>query len=72
MFNECLTLVNNDRTWTVDSVQDCSHYIKLFSARLPVCFRDHLISEQFRPAIVFRLSDHDCRDEHFFSLFQVF
>ena len=29
-------------------------------------------SEQFRPAIAFALSDHGDRDEHFFSLFQVF
>jgi hypothetical protein len=29
-------------------------------------------SEQFRSAIVFGLSDHEGRDEHFFSLFQVF
>ena len=29
-------------------------------------------TEQFRPAITFRLSDYECRDEHFFSLFQVF
>jgi hypothetical protein len=26
-----------------------------------------LRTEQFRPAIVFCLSDHDYRDEHFFS-----
>ncbi len=30
-----------------------------------------LRTEQFRPAIAFCLSDHDYRDEHFFSLFQV-
>ena len=30
-----------------------------------------LRTEQFRPAIAFRLSDHDGRDEHFFSLFQI-
>jgi len=29
-------------------------------------------SEQFRPAILCGLSDHGFRDEHFFSLFQVF
>jgi hypothetical protein len=29
-------------------------------------------SEQFRSAIVLRLSEDDGRDEHFFSLFQVF
>ena len=29
-------------------------------------------SEQFRPAILAGLSDHDVRDEHVFSLFQVF
>jgi hypothetical protein len=28
-------------------------------------------SEQFRPAIVFDLRDHDERDEHFFSRLQV-
>jgi len=30
-----------------------------------------LRTEQFRPAIGFRLSDHDSRDDLFFSLFQV-
>jgi hypothetical protein len=30
-----------------------------------------LRTEQFRPVIAFQLSDDDCRDEHFFSLFQV-
>jgi len=29
-------------------------------------------SEQFRSAIVGCLGDHDARDEHLFSLFQVF
>ena len=30
-----------------------------------------LRTEQFRSAIVFGVGDHDSRDEHFFSLFQV-
>jgi hypothetical protein len=30
------------------------------------------LSEQFRPANFFCLSDPEYRDEHFFSLFQVF
>jgi hypothetical protein len=32
---------------------------------------DPKASEQFRPAILSGLSDHEGRDEHFFSLFQV-
>jgi hypothetical protein len=30
-----------------------------------------LRTEQFRPTFFFRLGDHNYRDEHFFSLFQV-
>jgi len=34
--------------------------------------RRHWGSELFRPAIAMELRDHDARDEHLFSLFQVF
>jgi hypothetical protein len=54
----------------VDSVQDCSHSRVLHTALLRLICAV-LRTEQLRPAITFRLSDHDSRDEHFFFLFQV-
>ena len=38
---------------------------------ISVCALGDRGSEQFRPAIASRWGDHDCEDEHFFSLFQV-
>jgi hypothetical protein len=35
-----------------------------------ILFVPHDESEQFRPALIENLSDHDGRDEHFFSLFR--
>lgn len=46
--------------------------IRHYGRRLISARRPPHGSEQFRPAILLRLSDHDARDEHFFSLFQVF
>jgi len=56
--------VNDGRPRRRISVQYCSHFgIKLFLTPNA--------SEQFRPAILSGLGDHNARDEHYLSLFQV-
>ena len=56
-------------------MQDCSHFHKTSSRRALairlICFDGKTGSEQIRSSITAGLGDHDARDEHFLSLFQV-
>ena len=63
--------LNDDRTEPCDSVQHCSHFLSIFNQPSHKIRSCRWRTEQFRPSIAPRLGDHDCRDEQFFSLFQV-
>lgn len=59
-------------TLTCRSLRFCATLLVLSGVCLAQCEMNFEVpSEQFRSAIPFCLSHHDCRDEHFFSLFQV-
>jgi hypothetical protein len=66
---------NNATSPGDDSAQDCSPTIILLcylADPAGLVFRQTIESEQFRPATVCYLGDHEAGDEHFRPLFQVF
>jgi hypothetical protein len=71
LISDKVTMTGHSRRFCAGLLTFLQGHRRGFVKRRWRCSHDHHGSEQLRPAIACRLSDHDHRDEHFFSLFQV-